>query len=241
MRGMRENKLFSKVHALGLLVCCTLALGACGDSGSNVASTTSPAGTSGASGSGTSGSGGGGSSVASVELAGTPATTATAGVAYSFQPTLAQGGGTVIFSITGAPSWATFNTSTGALTGTPSTADEGTSASIRISASNGTSNASLAPFTIQVNAPTPTTGSASLSWTAPTTNIDGTEVTDLAGYHVYYGQNASSLQQTITINTPTVTSLVVDGLSSGTYYFTVVAYNSMGVDSADSNIVSKTI
>ena len=238
MRIMRKNKLFSKVHALGLLVCCTLALAACGGSGSNVASSTSSAGTSGASGSG---SGSGGSSVASVELAGSPATIATAGVLYSFQPTLEQGGGTVIYSITGAPSWATFSTSTGALTGTPSAADEGTSASIRISASNGTSSASLAPFTIQVDAPAPTTGSASLSWTAPTTNIDGSEITDLAGYHVYYGQNESSLQQTITITTATVTSVVVDGLSSGTYYFSVAAFNSLGVDSADSNIVSKTI
>jgi fibronectin type 3 domain-containing protein len=174
-------------------------------------------------------------------LAGSPAATATAGVAYSFQPTLEQGGGTITYSIAGRPSWASFNTSTGALSGTPSTTNEGKSAPITISASNGSSSASLAPFTIQVNAPSATTGSASLTWTAPTTNADGSEVTDLAGYHVYYGTSESSLQQTITITTPTVTNVVVNGLSAGTYYFTVVAYNSLGVDSADSNIVSKTI
>jgi hypothetical protein len=32
-----------------------------------------------------------------------------------------------------------------------------------------------------------TTGTATLSWSAPTTNTDGTPVTTLIGYHIYYG------------------------------------------------------
>jgi hypothetical protein len=177
-----------------------------------------------------------------VEIAGSPAATVTAGTAYRFEPTLLQGGGTVAFSIGGKPSWATFSTTTGTLSGTPGTSNEGTSALITITASNGTSSASLAPFTIQVTAPiAPTTGSAQLSWGAPKTNANGTEITELAGYHIYYGTSDSVLQEKITITSPNVTTYLIQGLKPGTYYFSVVAYNSLGVDSAESNVASKII
>ena len=87
----------------------------------------------------------------------------------------------------------------------------------------------------------PTTGSANLSWTVPTQNTNGTPVTDLAGYHIYYGTSAGAWTSTITILSATETSYIVSGLASGTYYFTIVAFNSEGIDSADSNVGSKTI
>jgi hypothetical protein len=87
----------------------------------------------------------------------------------------------------------------------------------------------------------PATGSANLSWTAPTENTNGTPLTDLAGYHIYYGTSAGAWTSTITILDATETSYVVSGLASGTYYFAVVAFNSEGIDSADSNVGSKTI
>ena len=87
----------------------------------------------------------------------------------------------------------------------------------------------------------PTTGSATLSWSAPTQNTDGSPLTDLAGYHVYYGTTNGAWTSTITILEVSETSYVVSGLSSGTYYFAVVAFNSEGVDSSDSNVGSKTI
>jgi hypothetical protein len=43
------------------------------------------------------------------------------------------------------------------------------------------------------------------------------------------------------MNGPTTTSYVVQGLTPGTYYFTVVAYNASGVDSPESNVAVKTI
>ena len=87
----------------------------------------------------------------------------------------------------------------------------------------------------------PATGSASLSWTAPTENTDGTPITGLAGYHIYYGTSQDALDTTVTVADATQTSFVISGLTAGTYYFAVAAYNSAGIDSADSNIVSKTI
>jgi hypothetical protein len=227
---MDAQKRFWKTSLLALLAGCTLILSACGDDVS--------VGSSGASGTASAPAT---STVASVAISGNPATTATAGAAYSFQPSVTQTGATITYSIMGKPNWASFNTSTGALTGTPSTSDEGTTGSITITASNGSSSASLNPFTIKVNAPSSTSGSASLSWTAPTTNADGTALTNLAGFHIYYGSNQSSMTQTIDITSPSETSYTIVGLGQGTYYFSIVAYNSSGVDSTDSNMVSKSI
>jgi hypothetical protein len=75
----------------------------------------------------------------------------------------------------------------------------------------------------------------------PTQNTDGTPLTNLAGYHIYYGTKAGSWTSTITVLEPTETSYVVGGLAAGTYYFAVVAFNAEGADSPQSNVGSKTI
>ncbi len=154
-----------------------------------------------------------------VALTGTPPTSVTAGQNYAFQPTVSAGSGSVTFQIQGKPTWAAFNASTGALTGTPAVANEGTTAGITITGSNGSSSASIGPFAIAVNAPptsppaSPATGSATLSWTAPTENTDGSPLTNLAGYHIYYGTTEGSWTSTITILEATETSYVVSGLA----------------------------
>jgi hypothetical protein len=179
---------------------------------------------------------------AAVALSGSPAASVTVGQNYAFQPTVTSGG-SVTFQIQGKPAWATFNATTGALTGTPATANEGTSGAITITGSNGSSSASIGPFTIVVNAPSspPAAGSATLTWTVPAQNTDGTPVTDLAGYHIYYGTTMGAWTSTITVLDAAETSYVVSGLAAGTYYFTIVAFNSAGEDSPQSNIASKTI
>jgi hypothetical protein len=75
----------------------------------------------------------------------------------------------------------------------------------------------------------------------PTENTNGTPVTDLAGYHIYYGTAEGAWTSTITVLEATETSYVVSGLAPGTYYFAVVAFNTAGEDSPQSNIASKTI
>ena len=80
------------------------------------------------------------------------ATSVTAGQAYSFTPTAADPDGQALtFSIANKPSWATFNTSTGRLNGTPTAAQVGSYANVTIAVSDGTIQASLAPFTIVVD------------------------------------------------------------------------------------------
>lgn len=179
-----------------------------------------------------------------ITLTGAPATSVTVGQNYVFQPTVSAGAGAVTFQIQGKPTWAAFNANTGALTGKPGAANEGTSSGISITASNSGGSSSIGPFAIVVDAPAPAnpaTGSASLSWSQPTENTDGTALTDLAGYHIYYGTSAGAWTSTITVLDATETSYVVSGLAPGTYYFAIVAFNSEGSDSTQSNVASKTI
>ena len=83
-------------------------------------------------------------------------------------------------------------------------------------------------------------GTATLSWDAPTTNADGTPLTDLAGYKVYYGTASHTYSQNIDVNN--VTTYTVNNLTDGTtYFFTVTAYDTGSNESAYSNEVSKTI
>lgn len=175
-------------------------------------------------------------------LTGTPATSVIAGSAYMFQPAVSESSGTATFSITGSPPWATFNTATGELTGTPTSADVGTTGAITITASDGGTTASIGPFTIAVNADAPPPpGTATLSWVAPTENTDGSPVTDLAGYQIHYGTSVDALTQTIVVPTAGTTTYVISDMAAGTYYFTVTAYSAMGTESAQSNVASKTI
>jgi hypothetical protein len=84
-------------------------------------------------------------------------------------------------------------------------------------------------------------GTASLSWTAPTEDANGTPITDLAGYRVYYGTDPNDLSQSVEVTGADTTTYVVDNLPAGTYYFAVAAYTTSGVESEQSNVGSKTI
>ena len=230
------------VFSLSALLIAGLLLAACGN-GVGV----SPAGAATATAAGAPGGPTAPPAAAPLALTGTPATSVTAGQSYAFLPTVSAGTSKVTFQIQGKPAWAAFNASTGALTGTPAVANEGTFAGVTITGSNGSSSASIGPFTIAVKAPatsppaSPATGSATLSWTPPTQNTNGTPVTDLAGYHIYYGTTEGAWTSTITVLEATETSYVVSGLAPGTYYFAIVAFNTAGDDSTQSNVASKTI
>jgi len=182
------------------------------------------------------------SSAATVKLSGTPGQSVVAGTDYTFQPTVSATGGTVIFSITGQPAWATFNTSTGELTGTPTSADVGTTGAITITATDGSSATSIGPFTVQIDpASGSTAGSATLSWVPPTENTNGSPITGLAGYYIMYGTSPDEMTEKITVSSPATNDYEISNLAPGTYYFEVIAYTSSGTESAPSDVASKTI
>jgi hypothetical protein len=160
--------------------------------------------------------------------------------AYSFRPTAADADGDALtFAVANKPAWATFNTTTGQLSGTPSSANVGTYSNVTISVSDGRTSVSLPAFAIAVNSVS--SSGATLSWSAPTQNTDGTALTDLAGYRIYYGTSSAALTQMIQVNSVGMSSYVIENLSPSTYYFTVRAYTSGGAESANSNVVTKIV
>jgi hypothetical protein len=107
-------------------------------------------------------------------ISGSPATSVTAGQAYTFQPSASDANGdTLAFSITGAPSWASFDSGTGRLSGSPGANDVGTASNVVISVSDGGRSASLPAFSIQVlSAATGGTNSAPTISGNPTTSLN---------------------------------------------------------------------
>jgi hypothetical protein len=171
-------------------------------------------------------------------ISGSPGTTATMGQAYSFQPSASDADNdSLTFSIVNKPTWANFNESNGRLSGTPTSA--GTAADIRISVSDGKTSVTMTAFAITVNQPPGgggggTTGAVTLDWTPPSSNTDGSALSNLAGFRIAYGRSPQQLDQSVSVNNPSISSYVVENLASATWYFTVSSLNSAGVESVPS-------
>jgi len=73
-------------------------------------------------------------------------------------------------------------------------------------------------------------GSVTLSWEAPTNNSDGSSLTDLAGYKVYYGSRSGNYTETVDVGN--FSSATINSLASGTWCFTVSAYDVSGNESS---------
>jgi hypothetical protein len=170
-----------------------------------------------------------------------------AGQAYRFRPSAADPeGSTLSFSISSKPAWATFNVATGELAGTPTVAQVGSYKNIVISVHDGAASASLQAFGIDVTQPAPVTGSAVLTWLPPIENSDGTPLTTLTGYRIFYGTDPNALKLVTEIANQGITSYVFENLAQGTHYFAIKSYSKVAnstsvVESALSPVVSKTI
>jgi hypothetical protein len=170
-------------------------------------------------------------------ITGTPAKSVVAGQAYAFVPkATVEAGKKATFAIADKPSWASFSATTGELSGTPAAANVGSDPNIVISVSDGTTSVALPTFAIAVTQVG--TKSATLSWKAPTVNSNGTALTNLAGYKIYYGTSATALTRSVTIDSVGITTDVISDLSPGVYYFALMAFNTKGVESKLSNVVS---
>ena len=174
------------------------------------------------------------------QISGNPATAINIGDDYSFIPTASDpDGDSLTFSIANMPSWASFNSATGELSGQPTLGNIGTYTNIRISVSDGAASASLSSFAISVNQMGNL--STTLSWTAPTQNEDGSALEDLAGYKIYWGTTPGVYTNSATIDTVGTTTYVVENLSPGTYVFVATAYNASGVESRYSSPATKVL
>jgi hypothetical protein len=187
-------------------------------------------------------------------ISGTPAGTVTVAQTYNFQPRASDPNGLqMAFAINSKPSWASFDSKTGRLTGTPAASNAGTYSNIIITVYDGYMKAVLPTFSIVVQPltgttappppppPPPATGSATVSWTPPSQNTDGSQLGNLSGYHIYYGAAAGNLTQSVAIANPGLTRYVLNGLSTQTWYFSMTSYNSAGVESGRSAVQSFTV
>jgi Putative Ig domain len=177
-------------------------------------------------------------------LSGAAAKTVTAGSAYSFQPAARDPDGLKLtFSVWGKPAWLKFDSATGRLYGTPTAANQGKYGPIGISATDGYYTGHLTAFGITVlsGGSSLPPASVTIGWTPPTENTNGSTLTNLAGYHIYYGTSQSNLNKVVDISNPGVASYVLSDLTSGTWYFALTSVNSAGVESVRSTVISTVV
>lgn len=172
-------------------------------------------------------------------IAGTPPTAVTVNTAYDFTPIASDADNNPLsFTVAGLPTWATFNSTNGRISGTPGDAHVANYSGIVITVSDGTASAGLGPFSIAVNAIS--LGAATLNWQPPTQNEDGTALLDLAGYRLYWGPPGNR-SNSVTINNPGITTYIIENLAPGSYEFVSTAFNSVGMESQFSNSAMKTV
>ncbi len=74
----------------------------------------------------------------------------------------------------------------------------------------------------------------------PLQNTDGSSLTDVTGYRVYYGTSSTNLANSKLMSGANVSSATITGLAQNTYYFSVATLNSVGAESSRSDVVSRT-
>lgn len=88
-----------------------------------------------------------------IQISGSPSTSVNEESLYNFIPIIDSNPvGNAVFSIINKPAWANFNTTTGALTGTPGDEHNGIASNITIIATDDIASSNIGPFSIIVNA-----------------------------------------------------------------------------------------
>ncbi|WEM43738.1 Ig-like domain-containing protein [Photobacterium sp. DA100] len=188
-------------------------------------------------------------------ISGTPATSVNQDASYSFTPVASDiDNDALAFSIDNLPAWASFNTATGQLSGTPSNDDVGTTSNIVIHVSDGNESASLVAFNLEVvnvnDAPTisgtPATSvqqDASYSFTPVASDIDNDALTfGIDNLPVWASFNTASgvLSGTPSNDDVGTTSNIVITVSDGTETVSLVAFNLEVVNVNDVPTISGT-
>jgi len=175
-------------------------------------------------------------------ISGSPSTLVTVGQAWSFQPSISDpDGDSLTVTASNLPSWITLTPMTGRLEGTPAEGDVRSWSGIELRVSDGQAASTLSQFSLNVQAAGAATGSATLSWRAPTERVDGSPIGQLVGYRVLYGQVSRDYDFTVELNSAGITRYVVEGLGAGTWYFAIQAVTSDGLVSEPSAEASKRI
>jgi putative Ig domain-containing protein len=174
------------------------------------------------------------------------------GVAYDYQPAVQdRESDTLRFTAVNLPTWASLDPASGHISGTPGPDDAGVYESISITVADATHQAVTAPFSITVNSAPDApdsmdtqevgNGVASLQWEIPPSKVSGEPLDDLVGFRILYGRSSSDLDHSVMIQDPATTSYQVSGLTSGLWYFAVVAVNANGLEGPPTTLANKSI
>jgi hypothetical protein len=101
-----------------------------------------------------------------------------------------------------------------------------------IAACSAGSGSGSTPFGNKVDAPA--SGgekSVTLNWSPPASNTDGSPLTDLSGYKVFYGTASRQYFNALSVPDAHVASAVIGGLAPGHWYFSVKSVSASGVES----------
>jgi hypothetical protein len=173
----------------------------------------------------------------SPEISGTPIALAAVNQLYVFRPLATDPEGDELeYGVVNLPSWLSFDSLSGTVSGIPAVDNVGTYNNIWVSVTDGFNVTALGPFSVEVV--TIGRDSVSLSWQPPIENDDGTPLLDLAGYRLRYGLESNTYPNVIDINSPGILTFSVDNLVPNKYYFVLSAYNSNGIESSHSNEAS---
>ena len=181
-----------------------------------------------------------------------PVEAAQVGTAFDYQPvTQDPESDTLRFTSVNLPTWATLDPASGHISGTPGPDDAGVYESISITVADATHQAVTAPFSITVNSAPDApdsmdtqevgNGVASLQWEIPPSKVSGEPLDDLVGFRILYGRSSSDLDHSVMIQDPATTSYQVSGLTSGLWYFAVVAVNANGLEGPPTTLANKSI
>jgi hypothetical protein len=178
-------------------------------------------------------------SSATGSLTGPRTDAAVADLPYEYVPEFAgSAGATVAFAVENKPAWATFDESSGILAGTPTAAEVGRTSTVRITATAGGAKSTL-EFELKIVASA--VGTANVSLDGPQTRTDGSALSNLAGYRIYYGKTATRLDQFVDVNDRAARSADIERLTPGTWYFAATALDVHGFESELTSVSSKTI
>jgi phenylpyruvate tautomerase PptA (4-oxalocrotonate tautomerase family) len=182
------------------------------------------------------------SSNAAPKISGTPPPTGVVNQSYSFTPIASDpNGDTLRFTIKNKPGWAGFNSSTGRLSGTPSSSSVGTFSTIEITVSDGKVSSALPAFTIKCdqrrggrhrNVVLGRTDAQHGRHPAHRTSRAIASIT---------GRRPGNIRERFRCRVPSLTTVAVEGLASGTWYFAVKSVANDGQESTFSEPVSKAI
>lgn len=96
---------------------------------------------------------------------------------------------------------------------------------------------------VTVNPPASNLVDTQISWTIPTTRIQGDflPMSEIKGYEVYYGTEPGQYSDSVSIDDAQQTSADFSLESGETYYFVVRAIDTDDLEGPESNIVSRSI